>query len=170
MVHFLIFPVRYRGFWVDFQAALLILVSQSKNVSAERRFRRRREGSAGRAGEFGCAVGLHGNAESAFVYQAMVMAAEQDEVVHLRFAAIRPVHDVVCIHKSMRGAAGKPAAAVAALQGAPDCRWNTARLAPNVEYLAVFVLVPVDDATVAGQTAGRFRGKCARQSLEEEDI
>ena len=129
-----------------------------------------RDGSAGRVGEFRDAFVGHPDAVAAFVHKPVMVAAEQDEVVYFCFAAVSPVDYVMSIDVFVCRAARKAAAAVPSLQRAPDRRRNAASLAPDIQCRAVFALVPVDNAAIARHPAGRFRGKCARPSLEEGNI
>jgi hypothetical protein len=54
----------------------------------------------------------------AFVDEAVVVAAEQYEVVQVGGAAVGPVLDVVAVGVTPAGAAGEPAAPIAYVQGA----------------------------------------------------
>jgi hypothetical protein len=51
--------------------------------------------------------------KTALVQQAMVIRAEEDEVLRLGFAAVRPVLEMVSVHVVPAITARKPAAAVA---------------------------------------------------------
>src|SRR6056297_3172893 len=91
-----------------------------------------------------------------------MVSAEQDEIVHLRLAAVGPVNDMVCVYVLVGGAAGKAAALVATLQRAPNRRRDAASLAADVQCRAVLVFAPVDEPAVASEPSGRFRGNaCA---------
>ena len=86
-------------------------------------------------------------------------AAEQDEVVHARLAAARPVLDVVGIDEAMVLAAREAAAAVAAPERSTQGGRNRACLPPDRERLAV-TLLQLDHGGIAGKPPGGFRRKC----------
>ena len=52
-------------------------------------------------------------AEAALVYQAMMLAAQLDEVVEAGLPALAPVNDVVSVHEMLKCAAREPATIVA---------------------------------------------------------
>src|SRR6056297_2736255 len=91
-----------------------------------------------------------------------MVAAEQNEIGHLRLAAVGPVNDVMSVDVLVGRTAGKAAAFVATLQGAPNRRRDAAGLAADVQCRAVVVLVPMNDTAIASEPSGRFRGNaCA---------
>ena len=157
-IHFLSFPQRNGSLWCNPQAGFAVLAGEGKNVSAERFFAHLRDRAAGRVGEFRDALVAHLDAVAAFVHQAVVMATEQDEVVHFRFSAVGPVLDMVGVNVLVGSAAGETAAVIAALQGAAYGGRNRAAAPADVQSVAIFILVPVYDAAVASQAARRFRG------------
>ena len=95
---------------------------------------------------------------STFMHGAMMEAAQRDEIGRLGLAAIRPVLDVVHVDVARVAAAGKAAALVARGEQAAQRRGDDARLAADVERLAVLVLDERDDAGVAGEAARGFGG------------
>ena len=129
----------------------------SSGVEADRRRRRTLfERPSARVDELHGAVLANSHAESAFVEQAVVAAAQQHEVRELRFAAVGPVDDVVRV-TVLRGTAREAATPVAELQSAPDRRWNRAGLAVEAEDLACSV--PHRDlGGVTRDASGCFRG------------
>jgi len=82
------------------------------------------------------AVGGPLGAEPAFVYQPVVMTAEQNEIVDRGVATIRPVADVMRIDETAIAAAREPASAVARLQGPAQRRRYGAGLAAYIEWIA----------------------------------
>ena len=108
-------------------------------------------------------------------------AAEQDEVVHARLAALRPVLDVVGIDEAMVLAAREAAAAVAAPERSTQGGRNRTCLAPDRERLAV-PLLQLDHGVIAGKPPGGFRreprplgelaaalGACERRLVDVHD-
>ena len=76
------------------------------------------------------AISSHPHLEAAFVQEPVVPATQKHQVRELRFAAIRPVMDMVRV--AVPGsAAGEAASAIPELQSSPDRRWNGARLATD---------------------------------------
>ena len=64
----------------------------------------------------------------------------------------------MCIDIAAVRAAGKAAALVAGIQEAAKRGGDSARLAPHVERLAIIIFDQSNDAGVAGQPPGGFRG------------
>ena len=94
---------------------------------------------------------------AAFVHQAVVVATQEHQVVEPCLAAVRPVVDVVGVDEALAGAAGKAAALIAAFQGPPQGRGNTAGAATHVQGGAVGGFQPPDHAAVASEPPRRFR-------------
>ena len=88
-----------------------------------------------------------------------MVAAEHDEIVHLRLTAVGPVEDVMSIDVFPGGASREAAPETPALQRAPDRRRDAASLAADIQGRTTLVRVPMDDAAIAGQPSGRFRGR-----------
>ncbi len=86
------------------------------------------------------AIGSPLDAEPAFVYQPVMMTAQQNEVVDRGVTAIRPVTDVMRIDEAVMAAAREPAATVARLQGPAQCRRYGPGLAADIEWIARFIL------------------------------
>ena len=80
-------------------------------------------------------------------------AAQRDEIAELRLAAVGPVLDVMPLGEARAIAAGEPAASIARFERPRDRRRNAARLAADVERLAVFAFDDTDDRPVAGKPA-----------------
>jgi hypothetical protein len=59
----------------------------------------------------------------------ILIAEQQDQVVHFRLAAIRPVMNVVGVDEARGRAAGEAAAAVAAFECSSDRWWDAAGFA-----------------------------------------
>jgi hypothetical protein len=76
----------------------------------------------------------------ALVHQAVMQTAQGHEIGELRFAALGPVLDVMCVDVALVRAAGETTAAVAAIERAADTRWDAAGLAPDIERLALRIL------------------------------
>ena len=84
------------------------------------------------------------------VHQPMVSATEQDQIVELCEAAIGPVLDMMRVDVAV-AAAGKAAAAITMLQGAPNGGWNGASAAAHVEDIACAIVRHHDQAGIAGE-------------------
>ena len=91
------------------------------------------------------------------MHGAMVEPAQRGQVRQLGLAAVRPVLDVVPVHVTLVIAAREHAAFVARGQCATQRRRNTARLATDIERLALLVLGDLDLAAVARRGDARFR-------------
>lgn len=74
---------------------------------------------------------------AALVQQSVMISADADEVIKARLAAISPVLDMMTIDELRAVAARESAAAIAALQGPADGRWNHPGLAADVQRFAV---------------------------------
>jgi len=74
------------------------------------------------------------------MHGTMVKAAQRDEIGGLRFTAVGPVLDVMRVEVTRIRAAGETASFVAGVQHASQRSGNRARLASDVEWLAVIVL------------------------------
>ena len=70
------------------------------------------------------------------VKEAMVVTAEEDQVVELGLAAMGPVLDVVGVEPAPVVAAREATAPVAKLEGAADCRGHGSRLSADREHLS----------------------------------
>jgi len=87
--------------------------------------------------------------ESLFVHGAMVRVAEENQVVELRFAAVRPVDDVMGVEERAIRTTREPAAAIANLQRALLCCRDRAALSTDIEDRSVSGDLRRDDAGVA---------------------
>ena len=86
--------------------------------------------------EADAAVDVAFDAESAFVHQRVMMAAEQNEIVDRGFATFCPIPNVMRIDEALMAASRESAAAVARLQG-PAQRWrHGSGLAADIEWIA----------------------------------
>jgi hypothetical protein len=103
-----------------------------------------------------CAVIENLHDDPALMHLAMVVAAELDEIGDLGFSSFRPVVDVMGIHVARVRATRESAAAIACVERAANRRWDTSRLASNIEWLALLVLQDVDNARIARQTTHRL--------------
>src|SRR5207248_9783985 len=117
------------GFAVDRRAPVSVAVAERVPVG------RRRAGDVGKrdsvlVGEPRFAVVVEADRVAAFVDVAVVAAAEQDEVVEVRFAALAPMVEVVAVDETSVGAAGEAAAAVAGGERAAEGRCECASFAP----------------------------------------
>jgi hypothetical protein len=91
--------------------------------------------------------------EAVLVEEAVVVAAEQDEVVLAGRAAVRPVVDVVGVEVVASVAAGVAAAAVAAFERGAQWRWDDAPAAAVVDATVAGVACDLEGG-VAGQASG----------------
>src|SRR5262245_19952918 len=82
-------------------------------------------------------------------------AAQRDEIVELGLATVRPVLDVVPIAEARAVAAGKAAATVPGAQRSFDRQRDRARLAADVERVAVLAFDDADDRSVTSETSRR---------------
>ena len=99
------------------------------------------------------------NHHVSFVHLPVMESAEADEVRKLSLAAVCPMLDVVSVEITRVRAAGKATAAVIARpQRALQSRRDAACLAADVERFTVLALYYRNDAAVAGETSGGFRG------------
>jgi len=90
-------------------------------------------------------------------------AAEQDEVVEARLAAVGPVLDVMCVGPLGRAvAAGEAAAAVAQDQGAADGGRDGAYRATDIERLAAAADGDAGDGGIAGEATDQVGDDRAR--------
>ena len=89
----------------------------------------------------------------------MVVAAEEDEVVEVGFAAVGPVVDVVVMEKAAVGAAGEAASALVADEQRPmEGRGDGPALAAQVQARASGTGLDRDQVGVAAEAAERFCG------------
>jgi len=109
--------------------------------------------SATRCGDHDLRGVVQRDCEAAFVDQAVVEAAEEDEVLQRRLAAVEPVVDVVAVQEAGGGAAGEAARAVADPEGAADGWGDGAGAAADVEDVAVVIEGGGDKAGVAADPA-----------------
>ena len=79
----------------------------------------------------------------------MVKTAERDQVIELRLAAVGPVLDVVPVAEARAITAREPTTAVARFQRPTDRERDAARLAADVEGLALLAFDNSDDAGIA---------------------
>ena len=105
--------------------------------------------------EFGSSIrGVEACLPGCVVDDAVVMAAEQGEVVELGWAAVDPVGEVVGVaHEGWSSAGGEGAVSVAEDQGGPDRGGDRSAEAAHVEDLAVAAEDGGDDLGVTGQPA-----------------
>ena len=105
-------------------------------ASRSRRDGVRIEQLAVRLNESKCAIVEDLDLHSAFMNQAMVEAAERDEIREFCFAAVGPVFDVMTVSPFRVAAAGKSAALVSRVESASESRWNTPSFSSNIEWIA----------------------------------
>ena len=84
------------------------------------------------------------------------------------------------IYEAAMTAARKPAATVARLQRAPQCRWHRAGFTADIEWIARGILGDVQQAAVASDAANRARNEhtgslraphpAARSQIGEETV
>ena len=122
VVHRLPVPLRYRRSRADGEPIAAIAGGEGDDVSAETCVRAGGDGLSARVREHGLARCPHLDRVAAFVDQAVVMAAQQDEVVEAGLAAVGPVVDMVGVDEAAGRAAGEAAARVAALERAAQGR------------------------------------------------
>src|SRR5690606_31503034 len=96
------------------------------------------------------------HAEAAVVHEHMMERTEQRGVVEARLPAVRPMLEVVTIHKALAMAVRKNAPAVPRPQRSPQRRRQRAPLAPDVKRIAPLILVDRDDAAVATEPLDGF--------------
>ena len=72
-----------------------------------------------------------------------MVAAEQNEIAHLRFAAVGPVNDVMGIDVFVGATAWKAAALVATLQRAPNRRRDASGLSADVQCRSILARILV---------------------------
>ena len=94
--------------------------------------------------------------ETAFMDEAMVVGAEEGDVVEARLTTVRPVPDMVPIEMVFARAAGEAAAAIAPLERSTQRRRDGSGSSPHVQGLAVLVVQVAHDPGVAGEAPGRF--------------
>jgi hypothetical protein len=114
-------------------------------------------------------VGVEADLPGGVVDDAVVFAAEQDEVVEGGFAAVGPVDDVVGVaHDWWSGAAGEGAVMVAGHEGSPQGWGDESGGASDVEDLAIGAEADGDEVGVAGQAA--YGGDREAQSVVGADL
>jgi hypothetical protein len=109
--------------------------------------------SSPRISEADAPVGKLRDRVAALVYEAVVTATQEDEVVDPRLTATRPVPDVVGIEETPVLAARETAAAITRLQGSSQRRRDRARLPADGERLAL-ALPDLDERGIAGKAPG----------------
>ena len=110
-----------------------------KNVPAETPFRSLMDDVLVGTGELKLIIGKYDQTKAPFMYQSMMKATKQDQVIELGLPVIYPVFDVMRIHMMLLGAAGKPATAITLVQGPAD-RWrNGSGFAAHVQYVSSVV-------------------------------
>src|SRR5512138_2677120 len=117
-----------------------------------------RDLAAARCEEARNAVGGERHLEAALVEQAMVEAAEKDQVVEVGLAAAGPVLDVVGLNEPPVRAHREAAAAIARPQRAANRDGNGARLAADVEDTSVSAGRDGDERAVAADAPKGLRG------------
>src|SRR4051794_41907748 len=95
------------------------------------------EAAAGRGREYQFAAWAAGDREGALVNQAMVVAAELDEIVQVGRSAMSPVMDVVGVDVAGLAAAGGMAASLAAAGGTAQCGGGRGRVAGGGQGVCV---------------------------------
>jgi hypothetical protein len=93
--------------------------------------------------------------EPTLVHQAVMVPAQQDEVVETGFTAIGPVFDVMTVDELRMDAARVATAAIAGLQGTACGRRYRAGPPTDGEGFAVCILVDDGSGAVAGDALGR---------------
>ena len=93
--------------------------------------------------------------KSVLVDEAMVMAAEEDEIGKGSGAAISPVEDVMRLGEA-EPAAGEPAPPIPDLESAPDGGRDGPGSPAHVQNVAVGGGSGPDDAGIAAEAPGRF--------------
>ena len=83
--------------------------------------------------------------------------AEQQEVVELRFAAVRPEHDVVAVDVFRVRTARVPAGVISCLQSTPDRGVYDPRLATYVQHFALAIFQDRDQGPVTRESSDRLR-------------
>src|SRR3984957_10329020 len=116
------------------------------------------EMAAVRMQETPAAGGRRLDRDLALVNQAVVQAAQGDEIGEFGLSAVGPVLDVVRIDVALMSAAGETAAAVAGIERAADRRRNAARFAPDIERLALRILEYAQQARIACEAAHGLDG------------
>jgi hypothetical protein len=96
--------------------------------------------------------------EPALVHRPVVHAAEQQQVVELRRAAVRPVLHVVRVAVAALTAGEATCVAVPLLERPADRRRHGPAPPPDVEHVALRVVCHLDQRGVAREPPRRFRG------------
>ena len=115
----------------------------------------RRNHAPVRAPEAQRAVRIARDMKAAFVQQAVVMRAQQGEIVDRRLAAVDPMTQMMRGHVVRPVTTGKRAAAIARPERAPQRCRNGALLAACVERRAALVFHDRNGAAVAQKTLNR---------------
>ena len=113
-------------------------------------------GLAIRPDEPECAVIEDLDCDLSFMHQAMMEAAQGDEVGEFGLAPMGPVLHVMAVDVTLKAATGEAAAFVAGVQRSADGGRNSAGLSSNVERLAPLVLDDGDEAGIAGEPSRGF--------------
>jgi len=88
-----------------------------------------------------------------------MLRTQQHEVIETRFAASRPVLDMMCIDKARVMAAGEYTAFVPGHEGSFNSHRDGAGLATNVQRLAVLILAKNHCMTVTTQSFDALDGE-----------
>ena len=89
------------------------------------------------------------NAKIAFVEQAMVRGAKQQQIAQRRFAAVRPMLYMMSVDETTMTAARKAARLIAYEERTLDGRWNRAAFAADGKRLTSIVYRCNDNAGIA---------------------
>ena len=150
---------------IDGLAALAVAPPQFVHAAAGRQARMRLDVAVVGAREANAAAGGPLDSEPALVHQAVVMTAEQQQVVDRGLAAVRPVFDVMRIDETTLRTAREAATRVAGPQRPAQRRGNCAGLAADSERIARGILGDPQQAAVASDATDRV-GRQSRTAVE----
>jgi hypothetical protein len=126
-----------------------------RNVSAETLRAVRLDANAVRPCEYEEPVIRAREPKASFVHETVMEAAQGDQVVELCRAAVGPVLHVMPFREALAIATGKTTASVSRFRSTGKHRRNTARLAPDVERLAIVAFDDADDRSIARKPPSR---------------
>ena len=110
------------------------------------------------------------DAIAVLVDKAVVVAAQADQVSERGLATIGPVMDMVTLDEDAVAAAREAARRVSFQQRTLHRRGDRARLPTDGQRRAGLILDHVDDAAVAREATGRFRGNAGAIARDRERI
>lgn len=94
-----------------------------------------------------------------FVHQAVMPAAQRDQIRQLGLPTLRPMLDMMRIEESFVGASGKPTSPlIARAQRPTNRRRNAPGASPHAERSTLVVLDDPHDARVAADALDRLEG------------